>query len=347
MKNYFMSFIILVVFSCKTNSTAPGEDLEALHWNDISIEQVYYDSLDIGSKNMIFINGRSVESIVLFELENNEYVPKDTIIPTYSRTGDGYYLNFQFHRKVSKEIIHYKFKLIYKISGDRFFEIDNTHLMLRYPYKSAQLFLTADDVWKEYEITFQDIDLNNDFLFFHPAGPYGLYKYNLHTKETEELKHYFGGDCIAYDSIYVFTDITHEYIDRYNLELDTVDLRVDLEALNIGNISGMDYYNGFIYVVYSDTYGRDFLAHFDLDGNNISSTPFLREGYYLAIDSGIAYSQAWESVLYRFNLLTNKNLPAKNAPVYHGGGFRIYKGRFYFVDWDKRAIGWIPFSEIQ
>ena len=348
MKIYFILFVISIILinSCQKTSTEVENELNFINWKEISINQVYYDSLKISSQNTILINSRSVESVILFELENNEFVPKDTIIPTYTETGDNYYLNFHFHKKVSKEILNYNFKVQYKIDDDKFFEIDTTHLMLRFPYKSAQLFITTEEVWQEYGIVFQDIDLNKDFLFFHPGGPFGLYKYNFNTKQSTELMRYPGGDFIAYDSIYVFVDDQHTYVKRYNLELDTVDLEFNLSSLTFDDINGIECYGGYVYVIFNNIYSNNFIAKFDLNGSYLSSITYPRNRYCLTIESDIAYSQNYGSTLFRFDLLTNTDLSEKLTPVYNGGGFRVYSDRFYFVDWDKRAIGYIPLSEL-
>lgn len=50
------------------------------------------------------------------------------------------------------------------------------------------------------------------------------------------------GDCIASDSEYVFYDLNHDKIFRYNLKTDTTDMKLDLTSLNFTYIKGMDIY---------------------------------------------------------------------------------------------------------
>ena len=347
MKNYCIPVCLLLfsLTSCLKNPASLEDDSGYINWHDFVIKQVNYDSLYIESGNTILLNGLLVQQIVLLEADNNMFIPQDTIIPTYVASGDNYYLNFQFRKKVSKEILHYHFKLQYKIK-EGVVEIDSTHLMLLYPYQSAQVFITADEVHPDYKIYFQDIDFNEDYLFFHPGGSLGLYKYNIQTKQTTVLAGYFGGDFIAHDSIYVFIDDSHRFIRRYNLESDTIDLEFNLASLIYNRINGIECFNGFVYVIFENSLAHNYIAKFDFEGNYLDSVPYANSRYCLTIESGIAYSQDYGSALFRFDLSTNTDLKEKLTPVYNGAGIRIVNDKLFFVDWDKRCIGFIPISDI-
>ena len=350
MKLRYFAILICVllasIFSCKNDPVSPFHNQGTVKWDQITILQTYYDSLYIGSNNQILVNNKSVDKIILLGSEGADYLSQDTLKPTYTPIDGNYYLNFEFHKQMPEKIVYFHFKLIFTSETEKIIELDSNHTMIKYPYNSAEVFITADQLFPEYEITLQDIDFNDDYVFFHPAGPLGLYQYNLVTGLTQGLGDYPGGDFIAQDSLYAFMDVNHWEIYRYNLERDTIDLKFDLSFLQYNELSGIECYNGHVYAIMNDFSGENYIAIFDYDGNFIGSLPYLDGLSFLTIYNGIAYSHDFNSELLRYDLASESFLPALRAPSYNGGGIRIYRDRFYYVDWDKRIIAYIPLTDI-
>jgi hypothetical protein len=59
---------------------------------------------------------------------------------------------------------------------------------------------------------------------------------------------YEGGDFIAASQDYVFCDITHNSIGRYNIALDSLDIMINLSLISDFNIDGLAVYNNKLYV---------------------------------------------------------------------------------------------------
>lgn len=214
------------------------------------------------------------------------------------------------------------------------------------PYKSAKVFILADEVYHEMEIYFQDIDLTDSTLIFHPSSSFGLYEYNFSTEHTSELVVYGAGDCIAQDSIFVFWDYGTQNIFRYNYKLDFTDLEFNLSSLNYNWITGLECWQNKLYVLFRAT-PQNFIGIFDYNGNFISSIPFQKDTYFLAIYDNVLYTHDYRTVLSRFDLNTSTFLDDKILPTDDPSGIRIYKDKFYYIDWGKRLIGEMQLSEFE
>ena len=334
----------ILFLSCSENSSSPGDEF-ITDFHLFTVNQVDYDSLQIESQNSIKCDEQSVEKISLFVEDSGVYVFQDSMTPTYLKEEDYYYLNFQFNIKVARSIRDLNYRIQFLLTDETVVEIDSTHLMLTYPYQNAQLYLTADEVYSEYTIFFQDIDLNGDVLYFHPTSALGLYEYVYATQQTTELYWYSGGDYIAHDSNYVFLDISRTSIYRYNTETDSIDLNIDLSSISYDQIAGIECWQNNLYVLFRYSSGN-FIAKFNYQGSFISSIPYGRNTYFLTIESGIAYSHNYKTTLSRFDLGSGQFLSDKLMPATGGEGIRIYDGKFYYVDWDKRIIGVFPLSDL-
>jgi hypothetical protein len=223
-----------------------------------------------------------------------------------------------------------------------------------FPQDTAQVFITYDDIFKDtghpeyYSV--QDFDLNDSVLFVHPIAAYGLYEYNLVSKELRELVNYSAGDWIAHDSIYVFYELSSYGIYRYNLVTDTTDLRFDLTGLDYTNIGGLDVYKHVLYAyLHSHHSGNQILAKFSLDGNLLDTIPYPRGTSYLTIHNDIVYALPWDTTyaLSCFSLNTESFLPDQPFPVESGDGIRIFAEKLYYTGtpYKERYIGIMPIPE--
>ena len=196
----------------------------------------------------------------------------------------------------------------------------------------------------EYKVWFQDIALLNDKLFYHPYGPWGLYEYDLKTNKTRLLVDYAAGDHIATDSNFVFADIDHYTIWKYDLSKDSAKEIIRFKHL-FSNIGGLDTYNGKLYVYETQT---NSLNVYTYDGELLStfSIPF-NPGYYMTIIDGVAYfNNYFETTITRIDLKTMTKLPSIRAPVWDMSGMKFYNGYLYFCDYKRRLVGRVPVADL-
>ena len=347
---FTLLFIVigLFIFSCTENSLSYQRESTDLNWNIFKIDQVDYDSLHIENKDSVILHEKLVDKISLYSIENYDYILQDTLTPNYIATDDGYYIHFRFKKKLALEKLYYEFAIRYQFNDGSFIEIDTTHLMLKYPYKSAKVIFNCNEVNTRNDkyFHFQDIDFKNNTIYYHPLASYGLYDFNLESRQNNELVNYSGGDFIAFDSNYVFMDICHVTISRYNIVSKTVDLDFDLSSLDYDDINGMECWNGKLFVVFTND-GNNYIAKFDYDGEYIESIQYSKSTFYLTIDSGIAYSHDYNKTLYRFDLESETFLSDLKMPAYGGEGIRIHDNQLFFVAYNKKVIGYIPISELK
>lgn len=343
----FSIFSLLFFYACSKETTFPPPFQITPNFHDFQINQFDYDSLRIESHDAMLTTPHSVQQIILYMKEDGDFVPADTLIPDYVSSGDNYYLDFRFTEGVPKEKLYYEFRLQYRMNDNSLADVDSSHLMLKYPYPSAEVFITADQVSPAESIYFQDFDFGNNGLFYHPTGPMGLYEYNFTTGSTRLLVNYPGGDAIAYDSIYIFWDNMHTLIERFNLALDTTDMELDLHQFTFDQIGGLACWQGKLYALLRSINGN-FLAVFDENGNPIETIPYPNKTFYLTIDHHIAYSiYTPEQAISMFDLNSRSLIGTKPMPYYDWEGIRVHQGNFYYVAYAKRVIGVIPLSEFE
>ena len=213
--------------------------------------------------------------------------------------------------------------------------------MYKYPYASAEIFVT--NAISPNTCCFQDVDRIGNRLFFHPTASQGLFVYDLSTGQTTELLFYGGGDAIAADSPFVFCDIMHHGISRFNIVTNSVDLQFTL--LSGSAIAGLETYQGFLFVLTLPSQ----LNKFSYDGVLLDSIPYPESTYFLTIHDSVCYSLRWQSAgdhLTRFDLRTQQSLPDLPAPAWGGEGIKIYENSLYYCDWFKRFLGVIPLDSI-
>lgn len=345
-------FLMIFVIACEKDSTAPEETNPPApptksELSKFFIKQTYYDSLQVGSETEIVLEEQSVEQIIFGSIENGNFLPEDTLIPGYTPSGNHFFLLFQIDKQLNKNLRVYEFLLRFVLTNSDTIDVDTLAPTFKYPYESAEVFITTEEVAAA-PIFFQDIDMNESDFFFHPTSAYGLYHYNFNSGSTTELVGYPSGNFIAHDSICVFYEIGWpSEIFRYNLQQDTTDLVIDLSTFTFDYINGLEIYNGILYALLYST-PSSFLAKFDLQGNFLETISYPKNTIFMTIKNDILYSiDPVKGSLSRFDLNTQTYLADRSLPTIEWEGIRIVGDNFYFVDFYKKMIGMIPLSELE
>jgi len=349
--------LALLITSCeKYENIAPTYPSSIKDLRFVTIQQVDYDSLIITNSEELIVTRKDIEFIVFGKKKNGTFVGQDTITPVYYSNGLGdFILEFEFQENVDLSEIKYEFTIRY-MKSNSWVSLDTFALMYKYPYESTIPILLAGRDLNMHDIHFQDIDLDNENLYFHPSGsPSGLYEYNFDSRQARMLVNYYGGDNIASDSIYVFYATMHDEIFRYNLNIDTTNLMLDLtefESIDYGYISGMDICNGILYVlvISYETESNNSLVRFDLDCNYIDIRNYPLTHYYMTIHDNILYSVQYtgsSTNIARFDLTSNTFLENIPTPALLMEGIRIFRDRLYYTDYYKKMIGSIHLWDIE
>ena len=262
-------------------------------------------------------------------------------VPTcYDPNTDTRFVHFDFsvHLHPSRAIM--PFTIRYYLIDSTYVDVDKTVSAYKYPYSSAEIVLSFPSLEPPLNgLDAQDIDRVNHSVFFHPFGGLGLYEYSMTTRRIRELLMYGGGDFIAADSDYVFCDVYHSQIRRFNLSSNTVDLVFPATFTNI--IRGMDEYNGLLYVM--DDFSA--LKVFSREGALVDSIDY--SGYFITIVDSVIYSSELYRFLGRFDMRTRRNLRHVLAPTYQINGIKEHNGMLYYSDFEKQMIGRVPIGDLR
>ncbi len=337
-----MISIMWILTSCGSDIYVPVPTTTLGDVRNISIQQVYYNIIDVRSNENLIVRSKDVEYIIFGEKQDLIFIGQDTTIPTYTGPSSVRTLRFAFRRDVDLSIIKYDFTLRFLFFDSSWVELDTFALMYKYPYESAEVFLTTDLIQRP-DLYFDDFDRDAKYLFFHSFGFSGVFQYHLDSRQLKTLVDNVSGDVIASDSVFVFYQ-NGLHIFRYNLMTRST----DLELGTYKSPYGMDIYDGELYVIFRDGESAFKLSRFDFEGNHIDSRPYERETYYMTIYDDVVYSMDYSSYqsISRFDLRTNTFLENRDSPAI-SAGIRIYGDRFYYSDGYKAMIGSIPLSEIE
>jgi hypothetical protein len=244
----------------------------------------------------------------------------------------------------------------YYKSDSTYFDADTMIALYKYPYQSAQVFLDSSQLGIDaFKMIIQGISLSGSNFFFHPLNE-GFYSYDLvaHTCE-ERWDGYHIGSHLAADSNYVFCDVDHQQIVRYNLTTDKADSSVPYLGKVQADIAGMAIVNHLLYVLITDW--PIYLKKFTLNGVLLDSIPMPTNSsykpFFMAMHDSVVYSKEEISSgsprggqISRFDLrtksfLSNVASPAKEIEPITISGDLLYYNNFY-----KNFIGVMPVADL-
>jgi len=331
----------LIVHSCEkpTSPLAPPVETDLRR---IIIEQIDYDSLRIRNRDDLVSQQQDFQRIEILGRKGTVYQPIGSVIPSYQQDQSRYKVLFDVRVRIIDSSV-YQFPLIirYVRNNGNITDLDTSAYTLSYPYPSTEVFVTQIQVRSPAGI--QDIARLGDKFYYHPLGGYGLYEYDLNSMTVRELINYGGGDHIAADSIFVFADVYHNSVWRYDLSKDSAR---PIISSGLINIFGMDVYERTLYVLTISTDGLLRLKRYTYDGVLLDSVIYRTWMYYLAIHQGVAYGVWYPDSLSRFDLSTQTRLPNIKAPIRYSDGIKFHGGYLYFCDNDKRLVGRVPVADL-
>jgi hypothetical protein len=384
----YITFFMLL-FSCNktTGPVLPDVTTTKADLSNFQTILADYGSVVFKSNEELLLKNKDVTEIILGKMVDGVFTPIDTssapektrvrgriykrnssiaafgektIKPIYTKVGDKYRLEFEISIKVNNTtyLEHYLLKFI--MTDDTYIEFDLPVNFYQYPYENSQIFLqyTHGQNGDLVDII-QDFDVVGDYLYYHPYAALGLFRYNMNTGESKELLGYAGGDHIATTDDYIFCDIGHHYIIRYNILRDTTDIIFDMQQIEYCHYQDGDPYcsnlsiyglaagNGVVYAIMFDQSDEKLsLSQFDYDGNYWGSVLWSEEyPYNLEYHDGVLYSYKYffgEGEILRFDINSMSFLESKPLPSASPDGISIVNDRFYYADYYRHLICSIP-----
>ncbi|NHZ85537.1 MAG: hypothetical protein GWP19_06620 [Planctomycetia bacterium] len=361
---YIIFFMLL--FSCN-KLWPPEEPPVTTTVNELSdFQMIISDTGSVIFKNNddLLLKNKDVKEIILISKDGEIFEDLKIIEPTYAKVGNKYKLEFEITTPVEPEVYIKHYILKFNMVDDSYIDINKTAILYKYPYENAEIFMLPEEmVLLGGGGYIQDFDIVENYLYYHPYGPMGLYRYNLSMRTAPDtLRRYEAGDHIAVAANYVFIDYAHSRIERYNTDSDSIDLIFDLSQIswadcdyycsNLG-IYGLAANNDIVYALVNN-YDADDLSviMFDYEGTFLNETPYPEfYGYNLEYYNGILFSYYYdlEDQVYtikRFDLNSNSFLETKLSPTPSPDGISIVNGRFYYADYYRKIICSIPMADL-
>lgn len=313
----------------------------------VNIEQVGYSTVLFENSDSLLIsdydfNTHTVEQIIFGYNLQQLFIPADTITFLYTTSGNSQYiLTFRDSVTVPDSLYNLTMVIKYMLRDNDSLIVEKNLSMLSWPYASTSLILNYSYYLTSYCNRIQDFAYTEPVLYYHPYGPCGLYSLDLNTHQAKLLKDYLAGDFIDANSEYIFMDIDHSTIDRYSLAADTVTGELNLQTIlgdNV-NISGIAAADTLVYVV---TNAPDRLLTLNEDLEVLNIRDGLQNYYYsLTYYEGFFYTVDYAGndscIIIKINEADLAVILEKGAPVKSIGTVKIYNGRLFFMD-DNRKL---------
>lgn len=342
---------LLLIFSCDgdKNILRSADELTPLEIlrNTIHFSMVDYDSLLIQNNPNSTLPEKLVAAIEFGEKTTGEFIPKQSVKPTYSENPDGYTIHFSLSEQdYTMYLRAYYFTIRFLLQDSTNVDVDTLALTYKFPYESVEIFLKTPE---KLQAVVQDFEIIDNTLYFITLRE-GLYKYDFTTKDLEQLYNSKNNFYLARNSEYLFMVNGWHRVYRYNVQVDSVDRVFDILPPEEPHIQGIDVYNGRFYLLIDDLNfdQTDKLAIYDLEGELIENIPFAnKDNMNCLVYNDILYTVDFDKELSKFDLITREFLPSSPLPSLSTKGMSEFGGNFYFLDDARQIIAVLPLSELE
>jgi hypothetical protein len=347
-----IAFIYLLT-SCKGSTTDPLTPTDKLpllsptNYHHIVLQLVDYDVVQITHKAGLDLRSKNIHQIEIGKKKDTIFHQIATFPLFYDTNANTYLIRFELTIALDQTVIWFPLTIRYRSNDHTYTDIDTMIELYKYPYSSAEVFTDSELI---YPNLYQDIARTESKFFFHGWNSDGLNEYDLVTHQKTIYMFYFGGSHITANSKYVFCDINHKQVVRFNLATKIPDLTLP-EIQNINLIMGIAIDNSSLLVLVNAglTYGEAYLQRFTLDGILVDSMPYPEsDSYFMAIADSVVYCKLYldDPQISRFNLRTRSFLSNVLSPARYIGGMEIYKDTLYFCDRWKNMVGTVAVADL-
>ena len=344
-----ISFIVLLtsISSCEkgiepTPGQNPNPALTPSDFGSVVIAITDFDQVKLTHTLGAKLSANNINGISVGYKDTAGFVQLAHKTAAYHSPSAKYEFEFDFSVKLDSTRLVAPLSIRYYFTDSNIADFDTTVSLYKYPYASTKIIVTKDalppSAWY-----IQDIDRLGSKLYFHPLGPFGMYEYGLTTQQTAALLNYNSGDHIAADSTFVFCDINHREVHRFNLITNSVDLVFDLPPTI--DISGLEAYENHVYILLR-LEPQYTLRKYTYDGHLVDSVIVSSPGYYLSIYDGVLFMNDGAHIS-RFDLATKHSLPNLRLPGSDILGMKIIDNELYFSHYLKVYIGSVPIADLQ
>lgn len=346
-----LSILTFLSFSCENSTNPPSKEnhfpqLDTSNYGDIILTFVDYDIIQITHQLGLDLESEKVSQIEIGKKKNDIFYEIAVFPFLYNSETEIYQIRFKLTVALDQEAVWFPLTIRY-VEDKSYTDVDTLIGLFKYPYTSTSVFSDLLDLGYR---DLQDVARNDSLLFFHGWNSDGLHEYNLINKEVSHFLFYYGGSHITANSKYVFCDINHETIVRFNLVTNVPDITFP-EFSNINNIMGIAVNDSqLLALICSNGLSSNYLKKLTFDGIAIDSVSYGKDTYFMAVKDSIIYSKDYVDIgdyqISRFNMKTGNFLPNLKSPAKDIGGMEIYNDTLYYCDEWKRIVGMVPVVDL-
>ena len=378
-QSLLLFFLVLIISNCN-KTTGPNDsnpeptetDYSNFHFTITDFTEVVFKNNDD-----LISDEKDVEKIsvgcVLTEIDSVEL---DSAPSIYTKVDSGYRLEFELTINEVDYINSRDYFLQFHMIDGSLVRIDTTVDFSKYPYGDRVLFLSYDAIGTlEYYGTdiywawLSDFDIMDSYIYFNPQGIWGIYRYNYLTDRSENLTENFhnssllkagkqpssqlypNGEHLAVTKDYIFCDYNGS-VYRYNLDADSVDVKIDYTQLNIPGFLypfGIKADINSLFILFIDENNEYLLATFTYSGDLIDVVNIKNGSWNIDSYNGVLY--LWDASLDELLRLDIESMDFLNnviapAPIINDG-FDILDGNFYYGDDYSRSIYVLPLDSLR
>lgn len=343
---------LLLLASCKDTGTGPATPpdniplLSLENYHKIAVQLVDYDVVRITHQSGNDLKSSTVRQITIGSKTGAGFTQLAVFPSTYDSVARTYNIHFDFTVAMDSSKLVQPLTVRYHASDST--DIDTSVALYKYPYASVEIFMDSTLVAPG---SYQDVALNDQSFFFHTWSLDGLHQYNLVTHQSSNPYGYYGGSHISANSDYVFCDINHHEVVRFNLNSATPDL------MHFGNrtvflIEGLAVSGQSLTMLIFN--GSQYLLNFTLDGVLMDSIPFPNKTpYFMALHDSVLYCKdedyaldAHGNQIMRFSLRTRTLLSNARSPSRTIAGMEVVHDTLFFCDPWKKFVGVMPVANL-
>jgi hypothetical protein len=351
-RRHFLSSLLapmvlgMLFLACKKESitTVPTDNRPVItpaDFGKVVLTLTDYDFVRVTHQLGLDLRSQKVLRIGIGPKDSTGYTEASSVSTVYDPNSQAYIIHFDFSVRLDSSKTVAPLTLRYYLNDSTHTDTDTAALLYKYPYDSNEIILPFSVLQSLHGPGhFQDVDRNGSLVFFHPLSSYGLYSYDLTTHTLTSLFGYSSGDHVAADSVFVFCDVGHYEIMRFNLAMDTVDLTFPEPVHD--QIYGMDVYNGYLYASRASYFKK-----YTLGGTLVDSVRFIISGYYLTIQDSIIYTVRGYNRIARYDMRTQSYLSEVMSPARSTEGIKISNGKLYYCDFNKNIVGSVPIGDLR
>jgi hypothetical protein len=342
-----LALATILIGGCNEDSTSPDKvtDLVPSNYSKIKVALVGYDKVRITHQAGIDLTSDDITEIAIGIKNNTIFRPLMQYQPVYNPDKQIYEIHFDFTLKLDSTLIIAPLTVRYFFRENFHFDADTTIALYKFPYPSAEIFATRDLIYPD---MYQEIALTDSKFYFHGWNSDGLHEYDLVTKQTTFYNFYRGGSHITAYKDYVFCDIDHKNIVRFNRKTQSVDFTLS-GITDVFSIDGMAIQDSTLFVLVEGS--QLYLKSFTIDGVEIDSMAYPSSPYFMAIADSIIYRKHYKNDSYgiylnRYDLRSKSYLPKVYSPASELKGMEIVNDTLYYCDFWKGFVGKIALSDL-